>query len=569
MIARLAFVVGIHCILTIAFPAVSHAGHDGQEKSDHAPLYYEVQSLNEWLPELDDPPDLTTPRATLINMIRASQDGDFERAARSLNFAEIPKGQRSPDLLAKNFYYVLTQQIQIDFRNVPDRPNGALDEKMSSEANQDHTSGIGERPRRSIMVDDVPMPLGNVEVRLERFKPHNGDPVWLFSPRTVTKIIAMYERHGPGPLFKHLPDAIKQGLLQDSSGWQWAVLLGLAAPAVLIGWVVKKVLHRFFRWKFPQQRQEVTNLAPALGWSMVVVLFTVVTYSLVAAPGTIVHAFYVVSTVLIVACATWVGVHLIDLLAFTVTQKYRAQMSPYEGEEGRLRFTSITVGRYMLVFLAIAIGLGLILYQLHVIKNLSLSFLTSAGVASAILGVTAHGVLGNMLAALQIAVTKPAAIGDSVNFEGNWGFVEDITYGYVAIRTWDDRRVIVPLSYFISNPFENWSKCNTRIVKSIYLYADYRVEVDGVRKKFRELLEQSEQWDRTVDPVLQVTGMSEKTIELRALCSAKHATDAWNLHCEIRESLVEYLRTMEGGRYLPKDRVEVSTSSGNHERGPR
>jgi small-conductance mechanosensitive channel len=548
-------------MLTVGLPTVAWAGHDRSENSHEAPLYYEAQSLNEGLPELDEPPDLTTPRATLINMLRASQDGDFERAARSLNFADIPKDQRDPARLAKHFYYVLTQQVQVDYHNVPDRPNGAFDKKTSSESNTDHAQELGERPRRSILVDDVPMSLGNVEIRLERFKSHDGDPIWLFSPRTVTKIEDMYKRHGPGPLFERLPYTIKQGLVRDSAGWQWVLLLGLITPAALIGWVVKKVLRRLFRWKFPQQALNTASLARPLAWLVTLVLFIVVTYVLVAPPGTIVHALYVVSTVLLVAGVTWVGVHLIDLLASLMTQKYRGQMSPYEGEEARLRLTSILVGRYALVFLAIAVGLGLTLYELHVIKNLSLSFLTSAGVASAILGVAAHGVLGNMLAAVQIAVTKPAAIGDSVNFEGNWGFVEDITYGYVAIRTWDDRRVIVPLSYFISHPFENWSKSNARILKPVYLYADYRVEVDQIRRKFRELLEQSEHWDRTTEPVLQVTGMSEKTIELRALCSAKNATDAWNLHCEIRESLVQYLRTMGEGRFLPKDRIEVSGST--------
>lgn len=571
MIVGLALAVTlITSVMAIALPPVSWAVQDGHEKSEPVPLYYEVESLNEGLPELNDPPDLTTPRATLVNMIRASQAGDFERAARSLNFAEIPEDERQPDRLARRFYYVLTQQVEIDFQNVPDRPSGALEQKPSSdEKNQDHVGKTNGRPRRSILVDEVAMSFGNVEVRLERFKPHNGDPIWLFSPRTVTEIDAMYERYGPGPLFTHLPDPVKQGLLKDSSGWQYVLLLGLAAPAVLVGWLMKKALHRFFRWKFPQQEQEAVGLASPLGWATAVVLFTVVTYVFVAPPGTIVHGFYIVATVLIVAYATWVGVHLIDLWIFMVTQKDRAHMGPYEGEQARQRFTSITVGRYALVFLAIAIGTGLILYELHVIKDLSLSFLASAGVASAVLGATAHGVLGNMLVALQIAATKPAAIGDAVNFEGNWGFVEEITYGYVAIRTWDDRRVIVPLAYFISHPFENWSKSNTRILKPIYLYADYRVDVNRLRQKFRVLLEQSEQWDRTVDPVLQVTGMSEKTIELRALCSAKTATDAWNLHCEIRESLVGYLRTMEEGRYLPKDRVEVTSSPGDHERRPQ
>ena len=541
--------------------ALGWAAHNKNSDASDPSLYFHVSSLNEGLPELDDPPDLSTPRASLINMLRASQDGEFERAARSLNFELIPKDQRRPTHFAKLFYYVLTQKVQIDYHNVPDRPSGALDMKRGSQSNQDQAQFMSGRPRRSILVDDVPMRYGSAEVRLERVKPHEGEPVWLFSPRTVTKIEDMYQRHGPGPLFVHLPSSMQQGLVRDSVTTQWLLLLGVGASATLVGGLATKLFRVGLQWKFPRQHREVERLATPLGWLAGGTVFTVVTYWLVAAPGTIVHSLYIMTIVLLVVGVTWVCVHVIDLISSIVGRRYRERMGPYEGEEARLQLTSITVGRYAVVFLAIAIGLGLALYELHVIKDLSLSFLASAGVASALLGATAHGVLGNMLAAVQIAMTKPVAIGDSVSFEESWGFVEDITYAYVAIRTWDDRRVIVPLSYFISHPVENWSKSNTRILKPIYLYADYRVDVDKVRKRFGELLEQSERWDETVEPVLQVTGMSEKTIELRALCSAKNATDAWNLHCELRESLVRFLRTMQEGDFLPKDRVEVTTRS--------
>ncbi|GKS56851.1 hypothetical protein YTPLAS18_03780 [Nitrospira sp.] len=410
------------------------------------------------------------------------------------------------------------------------------------------------------------MRLGYAEIRLERVKPDDGEPAWLFSPRTVIKIQDMYQRHGPGPLFAHLPVRVQRGLVRDSVKWQWMLLLSIGALAVVMGWGANKLFHAGLAWKFPQQRREVGRLVAPVGWLARGTTFAVVTYVLVAAPGTVVHSSYIMTIILLVTGVTWVCVHVIDLLSSIVGRRYRDRMGPFEGEEARLQLTSITVGRYGVVFLAIAIGLGVALYELHVIKELSLSFLASAGVASAVLGVAAHGVLGNMLAAVQIAMTKPVAIGDSVSFEESWGFVDDITYAYVAIRTWDDRRIIVPLSYFIAHPIENWSKANTRIVKPIYLYADYRIDVDQVWKKFKELLEKSERWDKTVEPVVQVTGMSEKTLELRPLCSARNATDAWNLHCELRESLVRFVRTMQGGDALPKERVEVATRSSEEPR---
>jgi small-conductance mechanosensitive channel len=552
-------VVGLVQFLMICGAVVSGWGayNEKRDLSDQ-PSYFHVSSLHEGLPELDDPPDLSTPRASIVNLLRSAQDGDFERAAWSLNLQNIPQDQRRPAHLAALFYHVLTQAVQIDYRNFPDRPDGALDLKVGSQENKEHADPMTGQPRRSLLVDDLSLGFGHAEIRLERVKPPEGEPVWLFSPRTVTNIEDMYQHYGPGPLFRHLPSSMRLGLVRDSVKWQWLLLLGAGALAIVVGWVGKKLFRVGLLWKFPQQYGEVKRLETALGWLTGGVVFAVVMYELVAAPGTILHSVYIMTMILLVVGVTWVCVQVIDLLTSIIGRRYRERMNPYEGEEGRVRLTRITVGRYAVVFLAIAIGLGLVLYELHIIKDLSLSFLASTGVAGAILGVAAHGVLGNMLAAVQIAMTKPVSIGDSVSFEGNWGVVDDITYAYVAIQTWDDRRLIVPLSYFISHPIENWSQCSTRIVKPIYLYADYRIDVDLVRTKFGEILKQSTLWDGTVEPVLQVTGMSEKTLELRALCSAKNAADAWDLHCELRESLVRLLRTMEEGCFLPKNRVEVT-----------
>ena len=166
-------------------------------------------------------------------------------------------------------------------------------------------------------------------------------------------------------------------------------------------------------------------------------------------------------------------------------------------EEGgaRLRITRLAVVKHVLTFIVICVGLAFGFWQFNLFENLSLSLLASAGVASVLLGVASREVLGNIMAGIQIAVTQPASIGDSILFEGQWGAVEELTYTYLTIRTWDARRIVVPLSYFISHPFENWSMKSAHTIQPIYLYVDYTIDVQTVRSKFHDLVNKCTDWD--------------------------------------------------------------------------
>ena len=147
-------------------------------------------------------------------------------------------------------------------------------------------------------------------------------------------------------------------------------------------------------------------------------------------------------------------------------------------------------------------------------------------------------------------------------YEGNWGYVEDITYTYLLIQTWDQRRVVVPLRYFVTHPFENWTKRNAHIIKPIVLHADYTIDVDRVRERFDELLRADEDWDEEKEPSVQVVGVDDETVEIRALCSAKDASTAWDLHCRLREQLVAFVRDLDDGKYLPRRRLVVTERNG-------
>jgi hypothetical protein len=195
------------------------------------------------------------------------------------------------------------------------------------------------------------------------------------------------------------------------------------------------------------------------------------------------------------------------------------------------------------------------LSQFSSLRQIGVSLLASAGVIGIIVGFAARNVLGNVIAGLQIAITQPVRIGDNVLFEGQWGYIEAITYTYLTIQTWDKRRVIVPLNYFTMHPVENWSKTSSHMIKPIYLYVDYTIDVEQIRQKFDELLRNAEKWDEETEPSVQVTGFTDETLEVRALCSAKEPTAAWNLHCQLREDLTAYVRDLEGGRYLPRRRL--------------
>jgi small-conductance mechanosensitive channel len=162
-----------------------------------------------------------------------------------------------------------------------------------------------------------------------------------------------------------------------------------------------------------------------------------------------------------------------------------------------------------------------------------------------------------MIGGIQIAVTQPVSIGDSVMFEGEWGYVEKIAYTYITIRTWDQRRLVVPLRYFLSHPVQNWSMKSASLIKPIHFYLDYTADISRIREKFDELVRNSDEWDETIEPTIEVTDVTEQTIEIRALCSAKNPITAWVFHCRLREEMIRFIQEWDEGGFLPRERVRL------------
>jgi small-conductance mechanosensitive channel len=241
-----------------------------------------------------------------------------------------------------------------------------------------------------------------------------------------------------------------------------------------------------------------------------------------------------------------------------VTNLYLRRLSLEVGDNllARKHVTQVRVLKRALDMLLIIVTIAAALMTFEPVRQYGVSLFASAGIAGLIVGFAARPVLSNLIAGVQLAVTQPIRIADSVVVEDEWGWVEEITSTYVVVRLWDLRRLIVPLTYFIEKPFQNWTRESGSIIGSAFIHADYSVPVDALREKLAEIVKQSRHWDGNVFS-LQVTDAKEHTVELRALASAGNASAAWDLRCEVREKLIAFLRQEYPGA-LPRQRAEVA-----------
>ena len=222
-------------------------------------------------------------------------------------------------------------------------------------------------------------------------------------------------------------------------------------------------------------------------------------------------------------------------------------------KERKIR-TQLIFMRKVIIIIIVLITLAIILLSFNNVRKIGAGLLTGVGIGSIIVGFAAQKSLGNFLAGFQIAFTQPIRIDDVLVVEGEWGRVEDITLTYVVLNIWDQRRLILPITYFIEKPFQNWTRTTSEILGTVFLYVDYTFPVEGLRGELTRLLEASELWDKRVG-LLQVTDVREHTVELRALVSAGNSSQAFDLRCYIRENLLKYI-SEHMSQSLPQTRYQ-------------
>jgi small-conductance mechanosensitive channel len=373
-------------------------------------------------------------------------------------------------------------------------------------------------------------------------------------PLLIETFLASAE--GPAWLADRLPPVLFTLQFLDVRAWQW-IGLGVAAllafvVAEVVGTLLRALGHRLTRRTHSTWDDRFVDAAagPSI-LLLAIATFAIAVRSLHLAVGPRLAVEGILRTLVIVTFS-WAGLRAVSFTARLVEERF-AGGDPYAARGVR---TQVMVLRRVAAAVVLFVGAALVLHQFEGMRALGTSLLASAGVAGIVVGLAAQRSIATLLAGIQLSVTQPVRAGDVVVIEGEWGTIEEITLTYVVVKIWDLRRLVVPITRFLEAPFQNWTRTGSNLLGTVFLHADYRVPLEVVRAELTQFVQTQPQWDGKL-ALVQVTNATEKAVELRALVSAEDSSKAWDLRCAVREHLIGVLQRLEGGRYLPRTRLEA------------
>ncbi|MDH2427135.1 mechanosensitive ion channel domain-containing protein [Sphaerisporangium sp. TRM90804] len=339
-----------------------------------------------------------------------------------------------------------------------------------------------------------------------------------------------------------------------SSAVEWIVLVVAVVAAVVAVELLRRVLRsRRVNGRFSLAGPVVERCTwPGFATAAVVAFDTV--YAPGMSAGSFDPAIRQTLTLLFIACVAW----LVIQAAYAVTDVVLARLGTVEGDgnrKARRMRTQIALVRRVAAAVIIVVSLGAMLFSFPSVRALGAGLLASAGILGVVAGIAAQSTLSNLIAGLQLVFSDALRLDDVVVVDGEWGRIEELTLTYVVLRVWDERRLILPVSHFTGNPFENWTRHGSRVIGHVIFRVDWSVPVDELRTELYRALREHPLWDQK-DWVLQVTDVQPNgLVELRALMSASDAPSVWDLKCDMREHLVTYIRENHP-QALPRFRVE-------------
>ena len=313
---------------------------------------------------------------------------------------------------------------------------------------------------------------------------------------------------------------------------------------------------RLAQWVVKVPNRHAQFLVPLFGRSLRVLLpllLIVFTLPLFDFPLRFESAFARGSSILIILAVAWIFFQAVKLGEQALRGQYDIKAA--DNLHARKIYTQTRlIGRTLQVIIGLCAAAS-ILMMFPEVRQVGASLLASAGIAGIIAGIAAQKTLANLFAGFQIALAQPIRQDDVVIVEGEWGRIEEITLTYVVVHIWDDRRMVLPLSYFIEKPFQNWTRVSAQLLGSVFVWVDYSFPVEAGRQALKEIIEPHPLWDKRFWN-LQVSDASEKTMQLRVLATAADSSQAWDLRCAIREKFIAYIQK-NFPQSLPRVRAEV------------
>lgn len=332
------------------------------------------------------------------------------------------------------------------------------------------------------------------------------------------------------------------------------ILIGVIILALIVHSIVFRILERFSRQAgrhvldqslVRHGRRPARYILPLLALLLAV--------PLVSLPDALKQPMEHTIGLALLASVAWVMIVAVNVIADLIMARYRVDVK--DNLAARTIETQVHILSRVVNVVILTVTGAVMLLTIPSIRAVGTSVLASAGLAGLVLGMAAKPTLSNLVAGIQIALTQPVRLDDVVVINNEFGWIEEVTTTYVVLRIWDLRRLVIPLSYLIENPFENWTRKTANMLGYVYVYTDYSLPVDQLRAELTRLLKSSDKWLGQVN-ALQVTNASEHTMELRALMDAADSSLAWDLRCDVREGLIKFIRE----RYpqsLPRTRADV------------
>lgn len=335
----------------------------------------------------------------------------------------------------------------------------------------------------------------------------------------------------------------------------WIISIGVIAIAVLVGWAA----HAFiFGWIFRIAGEgSVLQLVArrVRGPTRIAAIMVAVAFAATVAPLSEEGERIIrqINVVIFIALAGWAALTAMQVLAAIHLRRF--QIDTADNLLARKHVTQLRILQRVMGTLIVIITIAAALMTFDSVRQYGVSLLASAGAAGIVVGLALQPLLKNLIAGVQLALTQPIRIDDALIVEGEWGNVEEITSTYVVLRLWDWRRLILPLSYFMERPFQNWTREGSSLIGVVYFYLDHTMPIPPLREKLKEVLKASQYWDGQVG-VVQVTDFKESVMEVRMLGSASSAGRAFDLRCEIREKIIDWIQR-EHPTALPRRRQEI------------
>ncbi|WP_091186987.1 mechanosensitive ion channel family protein [Paramicrobacterium humi] len=340
--------------------------------------------------------------------------------------------------------------------------------------------------------------------------------------------------------------------------WQrWLVFgIGLVVGAIVVAVVISALSYSLTLAGRRKPTVELVRarLKPAIRVSIGLIALWIVMAATFPYPDrewrSFVHHVFVIAVIAVVG---WLLVGLVYVMEDLSNARYRIDVA--DNAAARRVRTQMTVVRRLLIVVVVVIAIGAILLTFPGIRAVGASVLASAGIVSIIAGLAAQSVLGNLIAGIQLAFSGALRVDDVVVVEGEWGRIGEITLAYVVVDIWDERRLILPCTYFTTQPFTNWTRRSSLILGTVEFDIDWRVGISAMRDRFNEVLASTDLWDGRSSS-LQITDATGGFVRVRAVISAHDSGKLWDLRCLVREELVAWLQ--KDGRYsLPVTRVQM------------